>query len=403
MSGGGDVQAPVPTSEEKALTREQTDLLRQQKGLLESQLRTQDLLAPFLYEQAGLKPLMSSTVDPSWLAREAELTSQLGEMRKEWEAVPLEGGDRSRLAVEGRMAPLQDELTRLQDRIRARQGTEITGFERLPLSAAALREQEMQELSFQQARQAFEMQKAEFEAQQADLPNLQKQRELETKFRERSLADLEEQAAARGANAEVEGLIRQRTLAALKGELPVNPALLRELGQGEEQLRAQLMKQLGTGYETSTPGIEALAQFNQRKSELLEGARRGDLQLGEQMNFAREASRSQRLTEALPVLASRLAPADPLSGIQLGYTGSQLNSALRQQQLGNLMGISQGSLPSIQAGLGVSQGYAAPLNFLQNNRQQQFSAAVSNMQNKQAAQGAYGSLFGTALMAMALA
>lgn len=397
--GGGDttVQAPTPTAAETALTQEQVALLRQQRDLMQTQLQTQDLLAPILYQQAGLRPIYGNVADQ-------ELASQLSLLDQQLSALPPPVGAPGGFldfGVENQRTELQRQRNELAARVEASQ-RRITGFEELPDSPEEIRQRQMEELSFERAQSAFEMDKARFAQEQADLPNLQRQRELENKFRERSLADLEEQAAARGANAEVEGLIRQRTLAALKGELPVNPALLRELGEGEENLRSQLMKQLGTGFETSTPGIEALANFHQRKSELLEAARRGDLQMGEQMNFAREASRSQRLTEALPVLSSRLSPSGAnFDAINQGFAGIQMGSGFRQQQVAQALGLSQ--MPgSTAGGFGnVAQGFGLPISAFQNQRGMQFNADIANASSANQRQAGYGALFGTALMAAA--
>jgi hypothetical protein len=76
---------------------------------------------------------------------------------------------------------------------------------------------------------------------------------------------------------ENERLLLERQGAALRGELPVAPALLSDLDQQEEDLRASLLENLGTGFETSTPGIEALAEFGERKNAILEATRRDDI------------------------------------------------------------------------------------------------------------------------------
>ena len=98
---------------------------------------------------------------------------------------------------------------------------------------------------------------------------------------------------------EIEEGFLERTEAALAGELPVNPALLRDLGEQEATLRERLRQQLGPGFETSTPGIEALGEFGQRREELLEGARRGDLTLGEQLSLARQQAQEATLSNFL--------------------------------------------------------------------------------------------------------
>lgn len=88
---------------------------------------------------------------------------------------------------------------------------------------------------------------------------------------------------------QIETKLRERTLAALEGNLPVDPKLERNLREGRINLGEQLRKQLGSGYETSTPGIEALANYDQRREELLFGARTGMLNTSEALAGARES------------------------------------------------------------------------------------------------------------------
>jgi hypothetical protein len=53
--------------------------------------------------------------------------------------------------------------------------------------------------------------------------------------------------------------------------LPVNPGLLSDLADQERQLNESLLKQLGSGYATSTPGIEAMKSFNLMKNTVIGG------------------------------------------------------------------------------------------------------------------------------------
>lgn len=87
---------------------------------------------------------------------------------------------------------------------------------------------------------------------------------------------------------ELESGLLDRSLAALKGELPVDPALEENLGKQEQELRDRLSAQLGPGYETSTPGIETLGEFFRSSEILREGARTGQLTLAEQLGITRE-------------------------------------------------------------------------------------------------------------------
>jgi hypothetical protein len=87
---------------------------------------------------------------------------------------------------------------------------------------------------------------------------------------------------------ELESGLLDRSLKALKGELPVDPGLEESLQKQEVDLRQRLASQLGPGYETSTPGIETLDQFFRTSEILRDGARTGQLTLAEQLGITRE-------------------------------------------------------------------------------------------------------------------
>lgn len=92
---------------------------------------------------------------------------------------------------------------------------------------------------------------------------------------------------------EAERLLLERSLAGLRGELPVSPGLLTDLARQEETLRETLRRGLGEGYELSTPGARRLEEFQLRRNQLLEEARRGDITLGEQLQLARSLGNMQ--------------------------------------------------------------------------------------------------------------
>jgi len=149
----------------------------------------------------------------------------------------------------------------------------------------------------------------------------------------------------------------ERTQAALAGQLPVNPALLSDLAENERTLRETLRRQLGPGFETSSPGIESLGEFGQRRSELLESARRGDLSLAEQLGISRQ----------------------------------QANDLQLQNLLRNITGASQ--FP-FQAASGFGQaaaGFNAPLQLGFNQRALQ---AQANIAGAQASSSLFGDIFG---------
>lgn len=148
----------------------------------------------------------------------------------------------------------------------------------------------------------------------------QKTSMLNKSFLDLALSQVQSQAANLPQTQEIQKQLQDRELAALKGELPVDPALTRELGEQGTDLNERLRKQLGTGYETSDPGIRALATFNQRKSETLDHARRGDIGMADQLSQARSASN--------------------FSGVNGGLTSANLAEQLRGTKLSELAGIS---------------------------------------------------------------
>lgn len=169
--------------------------------------------------------------------------------------------------------------------------------------------------------------------------------------------------------AEIESLFQDRSLKALKGELEVDPALERDLSEGERQLRDQMTRQLGPGWETSTPGIEALANFRKRADELRSAARTGQLTLAEQLGGARELRGMQR----------------------------------EDATFGKIMGLGESPLRGIQTGLNVAAGYSGPLSNYANDRAMQFQANSTMAQlesaNRNAMLGGIGQIAGLGLFA----
>lgn len=154
----------------------------------------------------------------------------------------------------------------------------------------------------------------------------------------------EEADPAQNLREENEQLLLERQNAALRGELPVNPALLSSLDEQEEELRAQLMQNLGEGFETSTPGIEALSEFEQKKQAILEAARRDDI-------------------------ATAGGLANQMGSFMQGVTGN------RFAQTGAILGSQFGGATNLAQ---ISQSYTNPLSFLQSNRALDFQIAQAN-------------------------
>lgn len=160
---------------------------------------------------------------------------------------------------------------------------------------------------------------------------------------------------------ELETGLLDRSLAALKGELPVDPGLEENLTQQERELRDRLSSQLGPGYETSTPGIETLGEFFRSAEILREGARTGQLTLAEQLGITREQQDIFRRQSSQDVLR-QTSIGDPLT-----FAGAFGQTA---------RGFGQAQQPYIQ------------------QRQMQLQASMANAQNKSSMFGAGIGLIG---------
>ena len=153
---------------------------------------------------------------------------------------------------------------------------------------------------------------------------------------------------------EIAKLTANRQLAALQGNLPVDPALERNLGEGEKAIRERLFRQYGSGWETSTPGIDTMARY------------------GESANIARDASRRGDMT-----------------------TMAQLGLAGGAQSFGQLFGSPDRYLAGA-AGMGqAAAGYGNAASLLQSNRLAQYQGALSAYGSSQASNAALGKGIGT--------
>lgn len=176
------------------------------------------------------------------------------------------------------------------------------------------------------------------EMSEAELdPRLRQQRDLERRFGE-------------------------RTLAALEGRLPVDPGLLETLNEEEETLQERLRRELGSGYATSSPGVEALGDFSRRRQQLLDQARRGDLTLAEQLGQARTSS---NIASTSGTLGNMFSPA------------SRFN---------NPFSMGAQNINAIQG----------PLNFMQRDRQMQLQASMAAADANARSMAGFGQFAGTA-------
>ena len=130
---------------------------------------------------------------------------------------------------------------------------------------------------------------------------------------------------------DIESQLQARTLAALQGNAPVDPGVERNIGQQEQSLRNSLLANLGTGYETSSPGIEALMRFQQAATESRFGVQQNALNQG----FGMGLQQQQQNLNILPGLygAGINFQGMPLSSLAqaVGGYGQAINPMVQSQ------------------------------------------------------------------------
>jgi hypothetical protein len=168
---------------------------------------------------------------------------------------------------------------------------------------------------------------------------------------------------AQQAEQDINVALAQREKQALAGEIPVSPSVTQSLAQQEQTLGEVMRKQVGPAWQTSTPGIEAMAKFGQSKAAILDAAQRGDISMYESMSLTQQQAENQRL-------ANLFAQASAMPGFT--------------QQSG--------------AGFGqAAAGFNSPLQYYQNLRNQQLQAEIANIFQPNTLGSIFGGIGGMAM------
>ncbi len=171
-----------------------------------------------------------------------------------------------------------------------------------------------------------------------------------------------------GLNRAIESESANRLLGALRGELDLPVFLKEDLERREQQLRDQLRRNLGTGFETSTAGIEALRGLERTRAGVLDEFRRQEIEraLGvfSPIQGIKSGLREQLAgLPGIPAGISQMAGAEASRQLSdIGKVSSDLISSLLARQgftqagvdaLANLIGLRSGDAASR---LGLAQG-----------------------------------------------
>jgi hypothetical protein len=139
-------------------------------------------------------------------------------------------------------------------------------------------------------------------------------------------------------------------LGALRGELSLPVFMQQDLERARQELEARLRRNLGTGYETSTPGIDALMQYERLRAGALDEFRRQELErmariVGQSDTTLLNASQTQssnvaNLANVFGDLLFKRAGASSSLGSTLGglATGQASSAATLGSIIGDLLG-----------------------------------------------------------------
>ena len=81
-------------------------------------------------------------------------------------------------------------------------------------------------------------------------------------------------------------LLAEREKMALEGKLPISPAMEENLAQQRSDMEGILSQKLGTDWQTTTAGIQAMGEFDRNAELMREEARRGMISEGVGLNLA---------------------------------------------------------------------------------------------------------------------
>ena len=123
-------------------------------------------------------------------------------------------------------------------------------------------------------------------------------------------------------------------LKALRGEMPTSPQLEKDLAKQRQMLEETMSRKLGIDWRTTTPGIQALSEFEIKESLIKEEARRGLMTTAAGLTSAAQSSllTSQGATTQGILTAGQTG----LPGMQIGQGLLSTGGVVSQSYMGTL-------------------------------------------------------------------
>ena len=174
---------------------------------------------------------------------------------------------------------------------------------------------------------------------------------------------------------EKDQLIEDQMMAVLKGELPIGAGIQDRLTDQKTALSERMTRQLGTNWEGSTAGIQALQEFDTGKNILEDEIRFGRLS-GLDALRATEAGIDNQGFRSLDYLSDKPVQSNSILPQGLGITADMLGGGVGQYS-------------------GLSSGYGSLLQPYQQQRGMEYQAGAQNAANKAASQSGFAGILGT--------
>ena len=204
-------------------------------------------------------------------------------------------------------------------------------------------------------------------------------------------------------NYETQKLSNDRYQQALKGELPISPALEQELTNEQKNTQDALSRKLGSGWMLSTPGQKAMASLTTKNNLVREEARRREITAGDvryQNNITNALNKTNSTDAKIAALSNKSGTTyNALTGNAVNDYKTGMN--LSATTLSNMMGANQNLLsnmanfPSRTSGtISTAASMMAPY---QKQRDLETSALMQSAANSGAASSGMTGMFGQVL------
>jgi hypothetical protein len=123
-------------------------------------------------------------------------------------------------------------------------------------------------------------------------------------------------------------LANARSIAGLEGRLPVGDAVTNDWDRGEQQLISRLTEQFGPGWENSTGGSRAMAEFRRARTSTEDAVREGRITGAEAIVNNRQMELTNRLARNANVTSAQYTGGAALTANAANITGN----AIQQRQ-----------------------------------------------------------------------